>query len=164
MLFPYNILAFTEIGLPPTYVYVQRMGIVIMPECCVNASLFLIAELRPANFSDAFLVSKIVSSSTAKNPCVHGKEICIHLFYSRESKYLVVCPRLLHIKTTRMNVQSFVATYSVIQFENGGCLHHSHLNPQNVNLSPARVFTGAHFLWFCEHLESKSISLMSVQI
>ena len=76
----------------------------------------------------------------------HGKEICIHLFYSRESKYLVVCPRLLHIiiiKTTRMNVQSFVDTYSVIQFENGGCLHHSHLNPQNVNLSPARVFTGA---------------------
>ena len=53
MLFPYNILAFTEIGLPPTYVYVRRMGIVIMPECCVNASLFLIAELRPANFSDA---------------------------------------------------------------------------------------------------------------
>ena len=73
----------------------------------------------------------------------HGKEICIHLFYSRESEYLVVCPRLLHIKTTRMNVKSFVDTYSVIQFENGGCLHHSHLNPQNVNLSPARVFTGA---------------------
>ena len=73
----------------------------------------------------------------------HGKEICIHLFYSWESEYLVVCPRLLHIKTTRMNVQSFVDTYSVIQFENGGCLHHSHLNPQNVNLSPARVFTGA---------------------
>ena len=39
-----------------------------MPECCVNASLFLIAELRPANFSDAFLVSKIVSFSTAENP------------------------------------------------------------------------------------------------
>ena len=73
----------------------------------------------------------------------YGKEICIHLFYSRESEYRVVCPRLLHIKTTRMNVQSFVGTYSVIQFENGGCLHHSHLNPQKVNLSPARVFTGA---------------------
>ena len=72
----------------------------------------------------------------------HGKEICIHLFYSM-SEYLVVCLHLLHIKTTRMNVQSFVDTYSVIQFENGGCLHHSHLNPQNVNLSPARVFTGA---------------------
>ena len=73
----------------------------------------------------------------------HGKEICIHLFYSRERKYLVVCLRLLHIKTTRMNVQSFVDKYSVIQFKNGGCLHHSHLNPQNVNLFPARVFTGA---------------------
>ena len=73
----------------------------------------------------------------------HGKEICIHLFYSRESKYLVVCPCLLHIQAPRMNVQSFVDKYSVIQFENGGCLHHSHLNPQNVNLSPARVFTGA---------------------
>ena len=85
-----------------------------------------------------------------------GKEICIHLFYSRESEYLVVCPRLLHIKTTRMNVQSFVDTYFVIQFENGGCLH-------NVNLSPARVFTGHDFLWFCKRLEFKSISLMSVQ-
>jgi len=50
MLSPYNILAFTEIGLPPTYVYVRRRGIVIMPECCVDASLFLIAELRPAIF------------------------------------------------------------------------------------------------------------------
>ena len=72
MLFPYNILAFTEIGLPPTYVYVRRMGIVIMPECCVNASLFLIAELRPANFSDAFWCQKIVSLSTAENPRVLG--------------------------------------------------------------------------------------------
>ena len=73
----------------------------------------------------------------------HGKEICIQLFYSRESDYLVVCLRLLHIKTTGMNIQSFVDTYSVIQFANGGCLHHSLLNPQHVNLSPARVFTGA---------------------
>jgi len=72
-----------------------------------------------------------------------GKEICIHLFYSRESEYLVVCLRLLIIMITRINVQSFVDTYFVIQFENAGCLHPSLGNPQNVNLSPARVFTGA---------------------
>ena len=53
------------------------MGIVIMPECCVNASLFLIAELRPANFSDAFWCQKIVSLSTAENPRV-----------------LIICPKL----------------------------------------------------------------------
>ena len=35
-----------------------------MPECCVNTSLFLIAELRPANFSDAFWGQKIVSILT----------------------------------------------------------------------------------------------------
>ena len=68
MLFPYNILAFTEIGLPPTYVYVRRMGIVIMPECCVNASLFLIAELRPANFSDVFWCQK---SCRFRRPKIH---------------------------------------------------------------------------------------------
>ena len=90
MLSPYNILAFTEIGLPPTYVYVRRMGIVIMPECCVNASLFLIAELRPANFSDAFWCQKIVSLSTAeKSTCVvinsqlEGRFYALHLFAQR---------------------------------------------------------------------------------
>ena len=62
-----------------------------------------------------------------------------------------------------MNVQSFVDTYYVIQFENGGCLHHSHLNPQNVNLSPARVFTGAQLFMVCKLLEFKRITPMSVQ-
>jgi len=91
MLFPYNILAFTEIGLPPTYVYVRRMGIVIMPECCVNASLFLIAELRPANFLDAFWCQKIVSLSTAE------KSTCAWPFETSSVVFLVFTERLMGI-------------------------------------------------------------------
>ena len=69
-----------------------------------------------------------------------NKEICTHLIYSRESEFLVVCLRLLLITIIRMNLESFVDTYFVIQFENVGC---SLGNPQNVNLCPAKVFMGA---------------------
>ena len=74
--------------------------------------------------ASAALASKGVIAPPSYNQlsCTINKEICIHLFYSRESEYVVVCLRLLIIMITRINVQSFVDTYFVIQFENAGCL------------------------------------------
>ena len=55
--------------------------------------------------------------------CIKRKEICTHLVYSRKSEFLVVCLRLLLITITRMNLESFVDTSFVIQFDNAGCFH-----------------------------------------
>ena len=95
MLFPYNILAFTEIGLPPTYVYVRRMGIVIMPECCVNASLFLIAELRPANFSDVFWCQK---SCRFRRPNEHARLVFVS--FKRDSSARLCSDVLTNVART----------------------------------------------------------------
>ena len=79
------------------------------------------------------------------------------------ARVFMFCKCLEFKRITPMSEKNTILFGEVFQIEVSAGLVHPLGSRQNVNLCPTRVFTGHIFLGFCNRLEFKTITPMSVQ-